>query len=141
MKKFTEKCSSDDLSGLPVNQQWTKYLENSKSITCCSELLRIAQFVFVLPSHSANVEMQSQRTKKRNQLSVESLKGTLFVQYNFKDTSSKDVHSYFLSNQNCSERCAPKKNMEKRILMLKAYFRFFFVCSVKLKEEGKIFCY
>ncbi len=43
--------------------------------------------------------MQSQWTKERNQLSVESLKGILFVQYNFNDTSCKDFHAYLLSNK------------------------------------------
>lgn len=50
--------------------------------------LKIAQFVFALPSHNANVcsLMQSQWTKERNQFSLESLKGILFVQHQFKDT-------------------------------------------------------
>lgn len=79
-------------------------MRRPKGIACYSELLKIAEFVFALPSHNANVErvfslMQSQWTKERNQLSVESLKGILFVQYNFKDTSCKDFHAYLLSNK------------------------------------------
>ncbi|KAL7381717.1 hypothetical protein ABVT39_009979 [Epinephelus coioides] len=41
----------------------------------------------------------SQWTKERNQLSVASLKGILFVRYNFKDYSCKDFHVYMLSNR------------------------------------------
>ncbi len=48
--------------------------------------------------------MQIQWTKERNQLSVESLKGIIFVQYNSKDTSCKDFHAYLLSNKNCWEK-------------------------------------
>ena len=62
------------------------------------------QFVFALPSHNANVErvfslMQSQWTKERNQLSVASLKGILFVKYNLKEYSCKDFHAYMLSKR------------------------------------------
>ncbi|KAJ4938877.1 hypothetical protein JOQ06_028343 [Pogonophryne albipinna] len=105
LKRFTERCNRDEeFSGLQVHQKWTKYFEKAKSIACYSELLKIAQFVFALSSHNANVErvfslMQSQWTKERNQLSVESLKGILFVQYNLKDMSCKDFHAYLLSNR------------------------------------------
>ncbi|KAJ4928326.1 hypothetical protein JOQ06_016118 [Pogonophryne albipinna] len=105
LKRFTERCNRDEeFSGLQVHQKWTKYFEKAKSIACYSELLKIAQFVFALSSHNANVErvfslMQSQWTKERNQLSVESLKGVLFVQYNLKDMSCKDFHAYLLRNR------------------------------------------
>ena len=91
LKKFVESCSEDEaFMGLQVHQRWVKYFEKAKSIGCYSELLRMAQFVFALSPHNANVErvfslMQSQWTKERNQLSVPSLKGILFVQYNLKD--------------------------------------------------------
>lgn len=103
LKKIIERYNSDEFIGLQVHQKWTKYFEKAKSIACYSELLKISQFVFALLSHNANVErvfslMQSQWTKERNQLSVESLKGILFVQYNFKDTSCKDFHACVLSN-------------------------------------------
>lgn len=81
LKKFTERCNSDEeFSGLQLHQRWTKYFEKGKSIACYSELLKIAKFVFALPSHNAKVErifslMQRQWTKERNQLSVESLRG------------------------------------------------------------------
>lgn len=83
LRKFTERCNHDEeISGLQVHQKWTKYFEKAKSTACYSELLKIAQFVFALPSHNANIEsvfslMQGQWTKERTQLSVESLKGIL----------------------------------------------------------------
>ncbi len=68
------------------------FSEGQKHCMLLRTILKISQFVCALPSHHENVErafslMQSQWTKERNQLSVESLKGILFVQYNFKDTS------------------------------------------------------
>ncbi len=107
LKKFIERCNSDEeFISLQVHQKWEgqRYFEKAKSIACYSELLKISQFVFALPSHNANVErvfslMQSQWIKERNQLSVESLKVIIFVQYNFKDTSCKDFHAYLLSNK------------------------------------------
>uniref|UniRef100_A0A8C4T0E1 Uncharacterized protein n=1 Tax=Erpetoichthys calabaricus TaxID=27687 RepID=A0A8C4T0E1_ERPCA len=57
LRKFTETCNHDEeFSGLQVHQKWTKYFEKAKSIACYSELLTIAEFVFALPSHNANVE-------------------------------------------------------------------------------------
>lgn len=103
--KFTETHNQgEEFSGLQVHQKWNQYFEKAKSIACYSELMKIAQFVFALPSHNANVErifspLQNQWTKERNQLSVESLKGILLVQYNFKDMSCKDFHDYLLSNR------------------------------------------
>lgn len=106
LKRFTESSISDDgeFKGLQVHKKWSKYFQRAKSIGCYSELLKIAQFVFALPSHNANVErvfslMQSQWTKERNKLSVESLKGLLFVQYNFQEMSCSDFHTYLMSNQ------------------------------------------
>ena len=81
-----------------------KIFKSSKNIEFHSELLKIAQFIFAIPSHNANVErifslMQSQWTKERNPLSVESLKGILLVQYNFRQTSCKEFHVFLKSNQ------------------------------------------
>lgn len=104
LKKFTERYHTDqEFKDLQLHQKWTKYFERAKSISCYSELLKIAQFVFALPSHNANVErvfslMQSQWTKERNQLSVTSLKGILYLQYNLKDYSCKEFHAYVRNN-------------------------------------------
>ena len=67
-------------------------------------LLKIAQFFFAIPSHNANVDhvfslMQSQWTKEKNSLTVESVKGILLVQYNFRDTSCHEFNSFLRSNQ------------------------------------------
>ncbi|CAM2106241.1 unnamed protein product [Caretta caretta] len=57
LKKFTESCNSDEeFSNLLAHQKWTKYFEKSKNTEYHSELLKIAQFFFAIPSHNANVE-------------------------------------------------------------------------------------
>ncbi|CAM2105855.1 unnamed protein product [Caretta caretta] len=106
LKKFTESCNSNEefSNYLLAHQKWTKYFEKSKNIECHSELLKIAQFFFAIPSHNANVErifslMQSQWTKERKNLNVELLKGILLVRYNFRQTSCKDFHAFLKSNQ------------------------------------------
>ena len=78
--------------------------ETSKNIEWHSELLRIAQFYFAVASHNANVEgifllMQSQWTKERNKLSVDTMKGILIVQYNFRETSCVDFFNFLKSNK------------------------------------------
>jgi len=76
-----------------------------KNEDCFSELLIIAEFFFAIPSHNANTElvfslMQSQWTKERNKLLVESVTGILFVQHNFKHMSCKEFHTYLNSQPN-----------------------------------------
>ncbi|GAA6099244.1 uncharacterized protein LOC120336299 isoform X1 [Tachysurus ichikawai] len=84
------------------------------------KLLKMAQFFFAIPAHSANVErifslMQAQWTKERNRLSVDSLKGILCTQYNYKNMTCKDFHSYLMSNRRLlgkiqsSEKYAPRE--------------------------------
>ncbi|CAM2105064.1 unnamed protein product [Caretta caretta] len=54
LKKFTESSNSDEeFDNVLAHQKWTKYFEKSKNIECHSELLKIAQFFFAIPSHNA----------------------------------------------------------------------------------------
>lgn len=105
LKKFVENYKSDEeFNKLPAHKKWTKYFEKSKNIECHAELLRIAQFFFAVASHNANVElvfslMQSQWTKERNRLSVDTIKGILDVQYNFRDTSCSEFFTFLKSNK------------------------------------------
>lgn len=122
LKKFIERSNSDaDFSDLLAHQRWTKFFERSKSVDFHSELLKMAQFFFfAIPAHNANVErifslMQAQWTKERNRLSVDSLKGILCTQYNFKNMTCKDFHSYLIGNRQLlgkiqsSEKYAPRE--------------------------------
>ena len=100
------KCfikNNKELDKLMAHQKWTKYFENAKNIECYSELLKVAQFFFAVSPHNANLErifslMQSQWTKERSKLTVESIRGVLLVQYNFKHMSCKDFYNYLKNN-------------------------------------------
>jgi hypothetical protein len=76
--------------------------ENSRTVYCHSELIKIALLFFEIPSHSANAEcifllMQVQWIKERSSLNVKT--GKLFVQYNYKHLSCKEFHGYLKKNQ------------------------------------------
>jgi hypothetical protein len=72
---------------------------------CFSELLIIDEFFFAIPSHNANTKrvfslMQSQWTKERNKLHVESGTELPFAQHNFKHMSRQKFHAYLGSQPN-----------------------------------------
>lgn len=120
---YDSKCFdqvTDLKTFIQAHQRWTKFFERSKSVDFHSGLLKMAQFcfVFAIPAYNAIVErifspMQAQWTKERNRLSVDSLKGILCTQYNFKSMTCKDFHSYLMSNRQLlvkiqsSEKYAP----------------------------------
>ena len=57
MKQFVESYLQDeDFIKLSTHKKWRKYFDQSKNITCHSEILTIAQFFFSVTSHNANVE-------------------------------------------------------------------------------------
>ena len=106
LKTFVEaNCDEGDFVAQLAHEKWVKYFNSCKSEECFSELLIIAEFSFAIPSHNANTErvfclMQSQWTKKRNKLLVESVTGILFVQHNLKHMSCKEFHTYLSSQPN-----------------------------------------
>lgn len=53
VKKFSVVNS---LVSLSTHQKWTICFENSKNGKCQSELLKILQFFFAVPAHSANTD-------------------------------------------------------------------------------------
>ena len=105
LEQFVESYQQDEeFIKLPTHKKWCKYFDQSKNITCHSEILRIVQFFFAVTSNSANVErvfslMQSQWTKKRNKLSVATLKGILTFQYIFKDMCCSKFFSFLKSDK------------------------------------------
>jgi hypothetical protein len=72
---------------------------------------------FVISPHIANVErvfslLQAEWTKERNKLTAESVEGILFVQYNFKETSSKNFHTYLKSNKSLLKEMQSAGNLK-----------------------------
>ncbi|KAK9391302.1 hypothetical protein NXF25_018632 [Crotalus adamanteus] len=57
LKKFVEASSDEEgFQHLLSHEKWTKYFLNVKAVECCSELLKIAQFFFAIPSHSVDMD-------------------------------------------------------------------------------------
>ncbi|KAM3824636.1 uncharacterized protein M6D78_016129 isoform 1-T5 [Vipera latastei] len=57
LKKFVEASSDEEeFQHLLSHEKWTKYLLNVKDVECCSELLKIAQFFFAIPSRSVDMD-------------------------------------------------------------------------------------
>ncbi|XP_060865471.1 cyclin-dependent kinase 9-like [Metopolophium dirhodum] len=59
-----------------------------------SELLKIAQYVFAIPAHNANVErvfslMEIQWTDERNRLQLDTVESIIMCKYNYKKTCSE----------------------------------------------------
>jgi hypothetical protein len=104
LKKFLEGCKDNkEFCNLLAHQKWVKYFKNSKNIDCQPELLKIIQF-FAVPSHNANVGrifslIQVQWTKERSNLDIESVRGILLVQCNYKHLSCKEFCGYLKNNQ------------------------------------------
>ena len=54
LKQFVESYLQDEeFFKLPTRKKWCKYFNQSKNITCHSEILRIVQFFFAVTSHNS----------------------------------------------------------------------------------------
>ncbi|CAH0406173.1 unnamed protein product [Chilo suppressalis] len=104
LKSKSDGDSADKYYDLKLYEQWTMYFKSAKNIEYFSELLKICEFYFSISAHNANVErvfslINTQWTKERNRLSVESVKALILTQYNFKNMSCEDFYNYLLKNQ------------------------------------------
>ncbi|KAL0830150.1 hypothetical protein ABMA28_003607 [Loxostege sticticalis] len=103
---FLKSKSNEDEAyfDLKLHEQWTIYFKSVKNIECFSELLKICEFYFCISAHNANVErvfslINTQWSKERNRLSVQSVKSIILTQYNFKNMSCEDFYNYLLKNK------------------------------------------
>jgi hypothetical protein len=48
--------NSGDFKSVSVSDKWVKYFPKSCNTDCLSELLKIAEFFFYIPSHNATIE-------------------------------------------------------------------------------------
>lgn len=102
LKQFLNESSNDpEFIKLSCSQKWAKYFNSSKSVDCCSELLKLAEYFFSIPGHNANVErvfslITTQWTDDRNRFKVESVKSLLLVQYNLKEFTCVSFYKYML---------------------------------------------
>ena len=81
LKTYASELDEEEVS---LAKQWVKFFKKCPNPELNSELLIICHFYFANPSHNANVErvfslINSQWTKERNRLCLESVKGLIFV--------------------------------------------------------------
>ena len=102
LKAYVENLNVQNCNML-AHQLWSDYFLKCSNRELCSELLKLAEFFFSIPGHNANIERifsltESQWSKKRNCLSVATIRAIIFLQYNFQDMSCSDFHTYILTN-------------------------------------------
>lgn len=88
-----------------INKKWLMYFENNKSDVFNSELLKICQFVFAIPSQNVNVErifsmVDIHWSKERNRLQVKTVEAILTVAYNYKDMECRSFYEKIKDDKN-----------------------------------------
>lgn len=94
-KKIEEfKNSILDWDNKIASEKWQCFFSVSIHNEQHSELLKIAQYVFAIPAHNANVErvfslMEIQWTDERNRLQLDTVESIIMCKYNYKKTCSE----------------------------------------------------
>ena len=99
--KFVQRLLETDevvFSKIKAHKKWAEYFKHCRAGEFYSELLKIAQFFFVI-AHNANVErifsmMQPQWCKERDSLLVESISNIFMVVYNSNHISCKQFYDH-----------------------------------------------
>jgi len=104
LKTYASELDEEEVS---LDKQWVKFFKKCPNPELNSELLIMCHFYFAIPSHNANVErvfslINSQWTKERNRLCLESVKGLIFVKFNSRHLSCEDFHKYIVSDKGSS---------------------------------------
>lgn len=91
-----------DIANMTCQEKWVSFLKSTEIVEKYSEFLKIAEYLFSIPGHNANVErlfslMSAQWTDTRNSLDIDSVKGLLLVKYNLKNFQCRDFYNYVLN--------------------------------------------
>lgn len=90
LKNFIQQnTGTDEYKEKLSHERWVMYFKSCVSIEQYSEFETIAQYLFAIPAHNANVErifsiIHAQWTDERNRLLLESVKSITVLKYNFK---------------------------------------------------------
>jgi len=103
LKTYASELDEEEVS---LDKQWVKFFKKCPNPELNSELI-ICHFYFAIPSHKTNAErvfylINSQWTKQRNRLCLESVKGLIFVKFNSRHLSCEDFHKYIVSDKGSS---------------------------------------
>lgn len=94
-KKIEEfKNSISNWGNQIASEKWQFFFSVSIHHEQHSELLKLAQYVFAIPAHNANVErvfslMEIQWTDERNRLLLDTVESFIMCKYNYKHTCSE----------------------------------------------------
>lgn len=104
LKNFlASKDSKDEFFNKCSSAKMCDFLSQNNCLETCSEIVKIAQYFFAIPSHNANCErvfsfVNIQWTDERSKFLFENLKNLILVQYNFRKFDCLQFHSYLEKN-------------------------------------------
>lgn len=115
LKKYCKNFNEDSFSE-SLTTQWCNFFMSRSMIGDSTELLKICQYVFAILAHNANAErnfslINSQWSKDRNRLTINSVRAILIIQGNCKNTTCEDFYLYMLN----------KKDLLKKIMCSEKY--------------------
>lgn len=105
-----EKLSPNEAENL-IHAKWANYFNACVSEELYSELLKMAQYFFAIPSRNANIQrcfslIQAEWTKERNKLLTTSVKGLILTKFNFQNLDCCQFYDFILT-----------QNIDKNILV------------------------
>lgn len=104
-----ENKGEDEYKDKLSHERWVKFFKSCVSIEQYSEFETMAQYLFAIPAHNANIErifslIKSQWTDERNRLLIESVKSIALLKYNFKCVSCENFFYMIRNDRNFLER-------------------------------------
>lgn len=104
-----ENKGSDEYKYKLSHERWVMFFKSCVSIEQYSEFETIAQYLFAIPAHNANIErifsiIKAQWSDERNRLLLESVKSIALLKYNFKDVSCENFFDMIRNDHNFLEK-------------------------------------
>lgn len=104
-----ENQGKDEFKNKLSHERWVMFFKSCVSIEQYSEFETIAQYLFAIPAHNANVErifsmIKAQWTDERNRLLIESVKSIILLKYNFKGVSCENFFNMIRNDQKFLEK-------------------------------------
>lgn len=108
LENFFENFKKD-LDSKSVNQKWQLFFTNFPLEEQNSEFVKIIQYLFAIPCHSANIErifslITAQWTDSRNKLKIETIKNLMYIKCNI-DLTCMQFFNHIKNNKQLLEMC------------------------------------
>lgn len=90
---------------LECNEKMCCFFNSNTTLAGYSEILKMAQYIFAIPSSNANCErifslINAQWSKERNRLAVDTVKHLTIVKFNLKQFTCVEFSKYLLMPEN-----------------------------------------